>query len=184
MKNLMVKLITIVALVGSFSLLSAQTNYVYQTEKIMIEKKEAKIYIGTPVKIIGKDGDKKIKGRVEGFLFNNTIYSAKNKSLKLLELPKGVSLGKDGDFVTLKLSIDKGLLAKESKLVWEEHEEFYYEMCTQCHAAHHLEEHTMNEWSAIFETMKNFAQLYEDEASYLLRYLKANANDGISEEHK
>ena len=39
--------------------------------------------------------------------------------------------------------------------IWEEHEEFYYENCTQCHAAHEPKTHSMLEWDAILQDRKS-----------------------------
>lgn len=179
MKTLLKRMMTVMILAGSFSLLNAAQMYAFQTENVKLNDKEAKIYIGTPVNVLKDNDSKSFTGSVEGFLYENSIYSSKNKALKLMDLPANHSLGKDGDEIKATVVVKKDSLMADPVIVWEEHEEFYYEMCTQCHSAHNVNSHTITEWEAIFATMRNFAQLYDDEAEYLVRYLKANASDGL-----
>lgn len=186
MKTIFQKLLITILAFGAFSFASASEMFIFQTAKADFGGKEGELYIGSPVKVIEELDDKMVLVEVEGVAFGDKLYKTKAKSLLIASKKDGSFTTKDSasdlGVSTVQAKIEKGYLTKISKEVWEEHEEFFYEMCTQCHAAHRPVEHTMIEWEAILQTMKGFAQLYEDEANYILRYLKANANDGFYEE--
>ncbi len=177
------KILLTLLTIGSFCLTNAEDMFIYQTAKAEIDGKEGQLYIGTPVKVIEEIDDKMVLVEIKGVAFENELYSTKTKSLLIASKKEESFATKDKashvDVKKYQAKVDKGYLTQNSKEVWEEHEEFFYEMCTQCHAAHRPVEHSMLEWEAILQTMKGFAQLYDDETAYLSRYLKANANDGF-----
>ena len=115
---------------------------------------------------------------VSGIAFGGKLYTDKNRSL-IMASSEAESFGKDGEKKTLTAVIEKGYLLDNPSEIWEEHEEFFYETCTQCHAAHQPSEHSMLEWDAILQTMNGFAQLYPDEAAYLARFVKATSKNGF-----
>lgn len=179
MKTIFKKLLITLAIVSTFSQASEDKMFVFQTTDVKIENNKATIYIGTPVTVVKDIDAKNVLVEFSGISFEDKLYTNKDKSLLMASNDKK-SFGKDGEEKKLQAVIEKGYLTKDVDEVWEEYEEYYYETCTQCHAAHQTKEHTMLEWDAILGTMKGFAQLYDDEADYLARYLKANANNGFN----
>lgn len=179
MKSLIKKSITILALLGVFAQVSAQDSFIYQDTILKDENgKTAKVYVGVPISIV-KDLGKEVKISIKGFIFADEVYNTKTKDLLIAKINNGFKVNKKEEQVELIGTISKELVSSDLADVWSEHEEFYFEMCTQCHAGPEVNHHTMMEWEAIFGTMKGFAKLDEEEASYLLRYLKSNSSDGL-----
>ena len=183
MKTILQKLLITLVTISTFSQASENNMFVFQTTDVKIDNNKATIYIGTPVSIVKNVDDKNVLVEFSGVSFEDKLYTNKDKSLLMASNDKK-PFGKEGEEKKVQAIIEKGYLTKDVAEVWEEHEEYYYETCTQCHAAHQTKEHTMLEWDAILGTMKGFAQLYDDEAEYLARYLKANANDGFNPDKK
>lgn len=180
MKNI-VKVIAIFALLlGSVSQVNADELYVFQNAQLKADNgKSAKVFLGVPVKI-KKDGETSAKVSIHGFLDGKNVYSAKGKELLIAILDEGFKVKTiKGNEVELVGTIEKESLTENGSEIWEEHEEFFFEMCTQCHAAHTAYHHTMIEWDALMIPMKGFAKLDEKENEYLLRYLKSNASNGL-----
>ena len=165
-------------LLGNIVSLSAEEMFVFQTGSAKIDTKEVTLYIGTPVKVLKKLDEKNVLVEFSGMSFANKLYTGKTKSL-LMATKKEGSFGDNEKVVKIQAVIEKANLSKVPSEIWEEHEEFFYEACTQCHASYQPKEHTMLEWDAILQTMSGFAQLYPDESEYLARFLKANASDGF-----
>ena len=183
MKAIFKKLLITLLAVGSFSLASASEMYIFQTADAKIDNNKAKLYIGTPVKVLKDVDEKNSLVELSGMVFGDKLYINKDKSLLLASVEKS-SFGKDGEIKKVQAIIEKGYLASNPLEIWEEHEEFFYENCTQCHAAHAPKEHSMLEWDAILQTMNGFAQLDAQEASYLARFVKATSNNGFYKETK
>lgn len=183
MKTIFKKLLITLIALGTFSQASQNNMFVFQTTDVKIDNNKATVYIGTAVSVVKDIDDKNVLVEFSGISFGDKLYTNKDKSLLMASNDKK-TFGKDGEEKKLQAIIEKGYLTKDAEEVWEEHEEFYYEMCTQCHASHLPKEHTMLEWDAILGTMSGFAQLYDDETEYLARYLKANANNGFAAEKK
>jgi len=179
MLNLIKRLAVAVALLGFFSQVSAGELFIFQDTQIKDKSgKTAKVYLGVPVKV-KKDMGKESKVEIHGFLDGNKLYSSANKELLIAQLNKGFKTTKKGKEVVLTGLVENEMLVEDVTEVWAEHEEFYYDMCSVCHAAQQVTHHTMTEWEALFIPMKGFAKLDEEEASYLLRYLKSNASNGL-----
>ncbi len=178
MKTLFRNLIAVLVLLGAFSQVNAQSMFVYQDTQINADGKTADVFVGVPVKI-QKDMGKEVKVVIEGYRVKDKVYSSKSKELLVAKINDGFKVTTKGEKVQLVGTISKELISNDLLDVWGEHEEFYFEMCTQCHAGPEVSHHSMMEWGAIFGTMKGFAKLDTEEASYLLRYLKANASDGF-----
>ena len=183
MNTIFKKLLITILAVGSFSLASAEEMFIFKTAEVKIDDKKGTLYIGTPVKVIKKVDEKNVLVEFSGMVFEDKLFTNKDKSLLMASVEKS-SFGKSGEVKNIQAVIEKGYLSIVPAEIWEEHEEFYYEMCTQCHASHRPVEHSMLEWDAILQTMSGFAQLYPDEAEYLSRYLNANANNGFYPEKK
>lgn len=183
MKTMIKKVILSLFVVGSISALSADEMYIFKTTNVKIDDKEATLYIGTPLKVLKNVDDKNVLVEISGISFGDKLYTSKTQSLLMASKKEG-SFGEKEQSVKAEAVIEKSYLSKVPAEIWEEHEEFFYEMCTQCHGAYKPTAHTMMEWDAILQTMSGFAQLYADENEYLSRFLKANANDGFYPEKK
>ncbi|AXH15501.1 hypothetical protein CRU99_02620 [Malaciobacter mytili] len=179
MRNLVKKSIAILALLGIFAQVNAQDSFIYQDTILKGEDgKSAKVYVGVPLLIV-KDLGKEVKVSIKGYIFGDEVYNTKTKDLLIAKIDNGFKVNKKDEQVELIGTLSKELVSADLGDIWSEHEEFYFEMCTQCHAGPEVNHHTMMEWEAIFGTMKGFAKLDEEEASYLLRYLKSNSSDGL-----
>ncbi|MCT7482327.1 hypothetical protein [Aliarcobacter cryaerophilus] len=181
LKNIVASAIVLLVLQAQVN--ANELQYVFQDTKIKSESdKVANIFLGVPA-TIKKDLGDKVLISVNGFIDGKDIYSNDAKELLIATLEDGFTpITKQNNEVELVGTIDKKLLVKNPVDVWEEHEEFYFDMCTQCHGAQNVKHHTMIEWEALFGAMKDFAQLDEEESSYLLRYLKSNSSNGLSKE--
>lgn len=180
MKNVVKLVATFVFLLGFFTQVNAGELFVFQDAQLKADNgKSAKVFLGVPVKV-KKDGEKAAKVVIHGFLDGNNVYSSVGKELLIAVLDDGFKVKKiKGNEVELMGSIEKESLTENSAEIWEEHEEFFFEMCTQCHAAQAPAHHTMIEWEALMLPMKGFAKLDDEENNYLLRYLKSNASNGL-----
>ncbi len=166
-------------LLGSFSQVVAGEMFMYQEGTIKAGSTDIKVFTGVPLEVV-KEEEKTATVSLEGYLDADKLYSSKNKALQIASVPTGTKGEKLADGkVKITATASKGDLSDDVKDIWSEQEEFYFDSCTQCHSAHKLEEHTMNEWASIFGTMKGFAQLDDDEATPLLRFLQSNASNGL-----
>ncbi len=181
MCKLLKTLLFSVLLLGLFVQVSASEMYVLVSDTQLKSKdgKIAKLFLGVPIKVVKEKGEN-VEVVLKGFLFGSKLYSTKNKRLLIATLDKGFKVTKKSvNKVELRGLIEKGSLTVNSAEVWEEHEEFYFDMCSVCHAAPQVPHHSMTEWEALYEPMKGFAKLDKEEAVYLLRYIKSNALDGL-----
>jgi len=181
MTTLLKKLALLALVLGFFTQANASELYVFVNDTILKAKdgKSAKLFLGVPV-TVKKDNGKDVDVSVQGYLDGLNVYSSKAKELLIATVDKDFKMkSKAGNQVELEGSIEKESLVEDSSEVWEEHEEFFFEMCTQCHAAPKVPHHTMIEWEALFGAMKGFAKLDDEESDYLLRYLKSNASNGL-----
>ncbi len=180
MRNVVKVVATFALLLGFFTQVNAGELFVFQNAQLKADNgKSAKVFLGVPVKL-KKDGEKAAKVAIHGFLDGNNVYSEKGKELLIAVLDDGFNLKTiKGNEVELIGTIEKESLTANSTEIWEEHEEFFFEMCTQCHAAQAPAHHTMVEWEALMLPMKGFAKLSDEENEYLLRYLKSNASNGL-----
>jgi len=178
--------ISFALLLGFFTQVSASDLYVFVSDTQLKDAKGniAKLFLGVRVEVKNEKGESIVAG-VKGFQDGLNVYSSKEKELLIATLDKSFNVSKKtGTEVELIGLVEKENLTKDAPEVWEEHEEFYFEMCTQCHAAAKVSHHTMIEWEALFGAMRGFAKLDDEESAYLLRYLKSNASNGlIKKEH-
>ncbi len=184
MKNLLKKSIISLGLLGLIAQASLAQSYIYEDTSLTNNGKEAQLFVGVPVEV-KKELKDELEVVIKGYKFKNKVYSSESKELLVATLNDGFKVvDKGGNKVELLGKISKDTISDDLFDVWGEQEEFYFEMCTQCHAGPEVNHHTMMEWGAIFGTMKGFAKLSEEESSYLLRYLKANSSDGfVKTEH-
>ncbi|WP_294961322.1 hypothetical protein [Sulfurimonas sp.] len=168
-------------LLGLFVQVSASEKYVLLSDTSLKSKdgKVAKLFLGVPVKVLKEKGEN-TQVVLKGFLFGSKLYSTKNKELLIATLDEGFKVStKSDNEIELSGSMQTDSLTATSSEVWEEQEEFYFDMCSVCHAAPQVPHHSMLEWEALFEPMKGFAKIDAEESEYLLRYIKSNALNGL-----
>lgn len=177
-KNIVASTIILLGLQAQVN--ASQLQYVFQDTKIKSENdKVANIFLGVPATVQKDLGDKALVS-ITGFVDGKNVYSNDAKELLIATLEDEFSpVVKQNNEVELVGTIEKKLLVTNPVEVWEEHEEFYFDMCTQCHGAQNVKGHTMVEWEALFGAMKGFAKLDDVESDYLLRYLKSNSSNGL-----
>lgn len=182
-KNIVASTIILLGLQAQVN--ASQLQYVFQDTKIKSENdKVANIFLGVPATVQKDLGDKALVS-ITGFVDGKNVYSNDAKELLIATLEDGFSpVVKQNNEVELVGTIEKKLLVTNPVEVWEEHEEFYFDMCTQCHGAQNVKGHTMVEWEALFGAMKGFAKLDDVESDYLLRYLKSNSSNGLIKNNK
>lgn len=179
MLNLIKRLAVAVTLLGFLTQVTASELYIFQDTVLKAKDgKTAKVYIGVPVKV-KKNMGKNSEVSIQGFLDGDKLYSSKSKELLIAQLDKGFKTTKNAEETIVTGLVETGILSEDAKEIWAEHEEFYFDMCSVCHAAPQVPHHSMTEWEALFIPMKGFAKLDEEEASYLLRYIKSNASNGL-----
>ncbi len=145
-----------------------------------ISTKNYSLKQGSKVEII-KEINQKVEIKISASInANNELFFDKNQNYKIGSY-KNYKKNNSGIYI---FKIDKENLSKSSAEVWEEAQDMYYEGCTQCHSAMETYEHTMLEWEGIFESMKDQAQLEEDENLKILSYLKSHAQDGFIKEEE
>ncbi len=179
--NLIKKVTSFVLLLGFLTQVNASDLYVFvsDTQLKSDNGKSAKLFMGVPVSVQKEKGSS-VNVIVHGFQDGLNIYSSVGKELLIATLEDGFNVTKkSGNEVELIGFVEKENLTDNAPEIWEEHEEFYFEMCTQCHAAAKVAHHTMIEWEALFGAMRGFAKLDNEESDYLLRYLKSNASNGL-----
>jgi len=173
-----IKFITI----SMFTVSLQATSYVYVEEGITLPLQNGSVlYSGSPVEVISKTADSK-KVKLIGFVdINNKtkLYATQNLKLLLVESKSLHVEGKKGSFET-ELSND--FITEDSEEAWEITAERFYEKCTQCHAAKVVDEHTMLEWEGLYGSMNEFAKPTKEDTTYILRFLRAYAKDGIVKE--
>jgi len=105
---------------------------------------------------------------------NMKLLLAKTKSDNLIKISDGKGL--------LKVKLTEDNFTDDSEEAWEITSERFYEKCTQCHPAKVVDEHTMLEWEGLYGSMKEFAKPTNEDTTYILRFLRAYAKDGIVKE--
>ncbi|MFT5835985.1 MAG: hypothetical protein ACI9RG_000879 [Sulfurimonas sp.] len=181
MSKLLKTLLFSVLLLGLFVQVNASEMYVLVSDTPLKSKdgKIAKLFLGVPVKVVKEKGEN-VEVVLKGFLFDSKLYSTESKRLLIATLDEGFKVTKKSENeVELSGLMEKGSLTENSTEIWEEHEEFYFDMCSVCHAAPQVPHHSMVEWEALFEPMKGFAKIDAEEADYLLRYIKSHAKNGL-----
>jgi trimethylamine-N-oxide reductase cytochrome c-type subunit TorC len=174
-------LVSFVLLLGFFAQVNASDLFIVQSDTQLKTKngKISKLFIGVPVSV-KKDNGSSLDVTVKGFQDGLNIYSSKGKELLIATLEKDFKVSKKiGNEVELSGSILKESVSEDIEEIWDESLEFYYEMCSVCHAPPQIEHLSMIEWSAIFPSMKVRTTLDDEEAKEMLRFLKSNAKNGL-----
>lgn len=154
------------------------TSFAYISKDI--STKNFSLKQGTKVEII-KEMKKEVKILLKAFKNkNNELFFDKTKNFKIGTIKHIIK----PNINSYTFIIKKDNISTDANTVWEEAQDMYYEGCTQCHAAMEPYEHTMLEWEGIFESMKEQAQLEEDENRKVLSYLKSHAHDGFIKEEE
>jgi hypothetical protein len=66
-------------------------------------------------------------------------------------------------------------LVADQETVWAAARALFSKRCSACHALHHTNEFTANQWPTILKTMTKNAALQPDQAELVTRYLQAHA---------
>jgi len=66
-------------------------------------------------------------------------------------------------------------LVADQETVWAVARALFSKRCSACHALHHTNEFTANQWPTILKTMTKNAALQPDQAELVTRYLQAHA---------
>jgi len=183
MKKIVKSLVAVLFLLGIASQVNASESYTFQNTQLKAKNgKVAEVFLGVPL-TVKKDLGTKSQVIISGFRFDdkpNNIYSSKGKELVIATIADGFEVSKkSGNVVELVGVIENEMITQDALEIWEEHEEFYFDMCSVCHAAPQVPHHSMLEWEALFAPMKGFAKIDDTEANYLLRYIKSNASNGL-----
>jgi trimethylamine-N-oxide reductase cytochrome c-type subunit TorC len=164
------------------SLSSQAANYIHVEEGVELPLPDGTIvYSGIPVEIVSKDTESAIT-KISGFVEasdKTKLYATKNLKL-LLASSKNIKI--DGDKGSLEMTIPVTNLTDDMELAWENSADTYYKVCSKCHAGKVVEHHSMIEWEALYGSMKVDAKPTKEQTNYILRYVRAFANDGILKE--
>ena len=66
-------------------------------------------------------------------------------------------------------------LVADQESVWGKARALYSKRCSACHALHHTNEFTANQWPTILKTMTKNAALQPDQAALITQYLQTHA---------
>ena len=175
-------LLAFAVLLGFFTQVNASELFVIQSNTDLKAKngKMAKLFMGVPVKIV-KDVSKSVEVSIKGYKFDDlNVYSSKGKELVIATVEEGFDfITKEGNQVELVGLVSKDLLSDDIEGIWEEQQEFYFDMCSVCHSAPQIGHHSMMEWDALFTPMVGFAKLEKEEAAELLRFIKSTSKNGL-----
>jgi trimethylamine-N-oxide reductase cytochrome c-type subunit TorC len=180
MKKLLIQVLLLCALFAS----AQAVMYIYVEEGVKLPLDEVTLYSGSPMEEVSKNGDLStfmLSGYVDKD-DKSKLYATPNLKL-LLATSKSENLIKiSGNKGLLKVSLGEDNFTDDSEEAWELTSERFYEKCTQCHPAKVVEEHTMLEWEGLYGSMKEFAKPTKEDTTYILRFLRAYAKDGIVKE--
>jgi len=160
--------------------------YIYTEKgiKLPLEKQKVTLYNGIPVKKISDQGDS-ITVQVTGFVGNkdkNRLYATKNLKLLLADVVKPGMIQTKGNKGTLEVTVPKKNLTDDMEEAWGADSDLFYDKCTKCHHAKIVEHHSMQDWSALFGSMKYKARTTKEQNEKILRFLRAFSKDGILKE--
>lgn len=149
-----------------------------KSDEMSIKTNGAKIYFGTPVKVVkkGKDSSKVLIKGVINPDEPNKLYATTNYKVLLVESDK---LKKDKENASIELEVSNKNIEKDPEIAWEDSGDIFYDKCTRCHAAHPPLEFDMLTWEALFQSMKSRANPTPHQEAMILRYLYSHAIDGF-----
>ena len=180
----MKKLLIQVLLLCAFFAEAQAAMYVYVEEGVLLPLDEVTLYSGSPMEEVSKDGNLSTF-MLSGYVNkndNSKLYATPNLKLLLATSMSDNLIKISGNKGFLKVSLGKDNFTDDLEKAWELTSERFYEKCTQCHPAKVVEEHTMLEWEGLYGSMKEFAKPTNEDTTYILRFLRAYAKDGIAKE--
>ena len=77
--------------------------------------------------------------------------------------------------VELSGVIQASELTSDQDTVWAQAKALYSSRCSACHALHHTNEFTANQWPTILKTMTKNAALQPDQAALITQYLQTHS---------
>ncbi len=180
MKKLLIKVLLLSALFAN----AQAVVYVYVEDGVELHIDEVTLYSGSPMQELSKDGDLSVL-TLSGYVDKNDqskLYATPNFKLLLATVKNKNLIKVSGEKGLLKVTLSEDNFTDDSEEAWELTSERFYEKCTQCHPAKVVEEHTMLEWEGLYGSMKEFAKPTKEDTTYILRFLRGFAKDGIVKE--
>ncbi len=158
--------------------------YVEKGIKLPLENQKITLYSGDPVDVISKKGDM-VKVKLSGYISKNDkqkLFATKNLKLLLAATKKSGLIKIRGNRGVLEAKVQKKSITDDMDEAWEEGSDLFYDKCTKCHHAKIVEHHSMQDWNALFGSMKYKAKTTKKQNVKILRFLRAFAKDGILKE--
>ncbi len=158
--------------------------YIEKGIKLPLKNQHITLYSGTPVDKISVDGDM-VRVKLSGFVGKNDktkLFATKNLKLLLATAQKPGLIKIKGDRGALEARVAKKFLTDDMEEAWESGSDLFYDKCTKCHHAKIVEHHSMQDWNALFGSMKYKAKTTKKQNEEILRFLRAFAKDGILKE--
>ena len=158
--------------------------YIEKGIELPLKKQKVTLYNGVPVEKISSKGDM-VKVRLSGFVGKKDktkLFATKNLKLLLAVAKKPGLIKIRGDKGVLEVNVPKKSLTDDMEEAWATGSDLFYDKCTKCHHAKIVEHHTMQDWNALFGSMKYKAKTTKKQNEEILRFLRAFAKDGILKE--
>jgi len=160
--------------------------YIYTKKgiRLPLEKQKVTLYNGIPVKKISSQDDR-VTVQVTGFVSKkdkNKLFATRNLKLLLAVATNPGILKTKGDTGVLEVTVPKKSLTDDMEEAWATGSDLFYDKCTKCHHTRIVEHHSMQDWNALFGSMKYKAKTTEAQNEAILRFLRAFAKDGILKE--
>ncbi len=158
--------------------------YIEKGVKLPLKNQQVTLYSGTPVDKISASGDM-VKVKLSGFVGKKDktkLFATKNLKLLLASAKKLGLIKIKGEKGQLVVNVPKKSLTSNMEEAWANGSDLFYDKCTKCHHAKIVEHHSMQDWNALFGSMKYKAKTTKKQNVEILRFLRAFAKDGILKE--
>ncbi len=158
--------------------------YIEKGIELPLKNQGVTLYSGTPVEKISSKGDM-VKVRLSGFVGKkekNRLYATKNLKLLFAVADKPGLIKVKGEKGVLEVNVPKKSLTDDMDMAWENGSDLFYDKCTKCHHAKIVAHHSMQDWNALFGSMKYKAKTTKMQNKEIMRFLRAFAKDGILKE--
>jgi trimethylamine-N-oxide reductase cytochrome c-type subunit TorC len=153
------------------------------------QQMEGSITPGTPVEVAANATQSFVAVTLRGWSQQGnatTLFAAPGQRIVLAQLaagepaPKILATRKDAydnvwNQVEIAGFVKADALVADQKTVWAKAEKLYSTRCSACHALHHPDEFTANQWPKILATMTKNAALQPAEAALVTQYLQSQA---------
>lgn len=169
---------------GALSLQASMYVYVEEGVKLPLLNDSIVVYSGSPVKVVSSTDDNS-KVIMTGYIKSTDktkLYATANLKLLLASTKEAGAIKIDANKGVLEVTIPKDNLTDDAEEAWDNSSSRFYEVCTQCHAAKVVGEHTMLEWEGLYGSMQAMAKPTAEDDAYISRFLRAYAKDGILQE--